>query len=68
MVLRFGFEVPKPILVPALATFCIIFPVVFFRFARSLWLSFDCYLDKVGAMEPRSESSQSEDKKDWKEN
>jgi uncharacterized protein (DUF983 family) len=28
MVLRFGFEVPKSLLIPALATFCVIFPVV----------------------------------------
>lgn len=62
MVLRFGLEMSKSVLIPVLATFCVIFPVVFFRYARSLWLSFDCYFDKVGAMEPRSETSESEDK------
>lgn len=60
--LRFGLQMSKSVLIPVLATFCVIFPVVFFRYARSLWLSFDCYFDKVGAMEPRSETPDSEDK------
>ena len=63
MVLRFGFEVSKSVLIPALASFCVIFPVVFFRYARSLWLSFDCYFDKTGAMESVSEREKSEDEK-----
>jgi hypothetical protein len=63
MVLRFGFEVPKSLLIPALATFCVIFPVVFFRYARSLWLAFDCYFDRTGAMESVSEDSKSDDEK-----
>jgi hypothetical protein len=41
--------------VPGLAAFCIIFPLVFFRYARSLWLSFDCWLDSQGAMDGRDE-------------
>ena len=61
MVLRFGFDVEKSVLIPVLAAFCVIFPVVFFRYARSLWLSFDCYFDKTGAMENTSESENSED-------
>ena len=63
MVLRFGFEVSKSVLIPALAAFCIIFPVVFFRYARSLWLSFDCYFDKTGAMERVPEREKSEDER-----
>ncbi len=63
MVLRFGLGVSKSLLIPALATFCVIFPVVFFRYARSLWLSFDCYFDRTGAMESVSEGEKSEDKK-----
>ncbi len=62
IVLRFGLQVSKSVLIPVLATFCVIFPVVFFRYARSLWLSFDCYFDKTGAMEPRSEAPESEHK------
>lgn len=38
-------------LLPGLIAFCLIFPLVFFRFARSLWLSLDCYIDRVGASE-----------------
>ena len=63
MVLRFGFEISKSLLIPVLATFCVIFPVVFFRYARSLWLSFDCYFDRTGAMESVSEPEKSEDEK-----
>ena len=28
--------------------FCILFPIWFFRYARSLWLGMDCYLDPSG--------------------
>ena len=61
--LRFGLEMPKSVLIPALAAFCVIFPVVFFRYARSLWLSFDCYFDRTGALESVSETEKSEDEK-----
>ena len=61
MVLRFGLGISKPVLIPALAAFCVIFPVLFFRYARSLWLSFDCYFDRTGAMESVTESEKSED-------
>ena len=61
MVLRFGFEVSKSLLIPALAAFCVIFPVLFFRYARSLWLSFDCYFDRTGAMDSVSEHENSPD-------
>jgi hypothetical protein len=53
--LRFGLGVSKSMVVPGLAAFCIIFPLVFFRYARSLWLSFDCWLDSQGAMDGRDE-------------
>jgi hypothetical protein len=51
-----------------LATFCVIFPVVFFRYARSLWLSFDCYFDRTGALEQRSEVTKEQDPESSKEN
>lgn len=63
MVLRFGFGVSKSVLIPVLATFCVIFPLVFFRYARSLWLSFDCYFDRTGAMESVSEPEKLDNKK-----
>lgn len=53
--LRFGLGVSKSVVVPGLAAFCIFFPLVFFRYARSLWLSFDCWLDSQGAMDGRDE-------------
>lgn len=61
MVLRFGFEISRSYLIPVLATFCVIFPVLFFRYARSLWLSFDCYFDRTGAMDSVSERENSTD-------
>ncbi len=61
VVLRIGMGLPKSSLIPALAAFCVIFPVVFFRYARSLWLSFDCYFDRIGALEGLSESEKSQD-------
>lgn len=56
VVMNFGLGWPKDRLLPGLLIFCLIFPLVFFRFARSLWLSLDCYFDRVGAAEalPRS--------------
>lgn len=56
VVMNFGLGWHKDRLLPGLLIFCLIFPLVFFRFARSLWLSLDCYLDRVGATEalPRS--------------
>jgi hypothetical protein len=68
IVLRFVFEIGKTWLIPGLATFCVIFPLVFFRYARSLWLSFDCYFDRTGAMERLSESKKEQHPKTSKEN
>lgn len=51
VVSRFGFRVSNSILLPLLLGFCAIFPLVFFRYARSLWLSLDCYFDRTGAEE-----------------
>ncbi|MCA9064094.1 MAG: DUF983 domain-containing protein [Planctomycetaceae bacterium] len=51
VVLQFGLGVPKTPVVIGIATFCVIFPLVFFRFARSLWLSIDCFIDRTGALE-----------------
>lgn len=51
VILHFGFRVSNGVLLPGLLTFCAIFPVVFFRYARSLWLSLDCCFDRTGAEE-----------------
>ncbi|HIE97530.1 MAG: hypothetical protein ABGZ23_21965 [Fuerstiella sp.] len=60
VVLHFGLGYTNGQLLPGLATFCLIFPLVFFRFARSLWLSLDCYIDRVGASEAMSGTRQAE--------
>jgi uncharacterized protein (DUF983 family) len=52
--LHFGLQWPKEKLLPWMLVFCGIFPLVFFRFARSLWLSLDCLFDRVGASEAMS--------------
>ena len=65
---RFGLGWDKQWLILGLATFCVLFPLVFFRYARSLWLSFDCYFDRTGAMESRSDSANEQDPFSSKEN
>jgi uncharacterized protein (DUF983 family) len=60
VLLHFGFECTNSQLLPGLVTFIAIFPLVFFRFARSLWLSLDCFLDRVGASEAMVGSRQAE--------
>jgi uncharacterized protein (DUF983 family) len=56
VVLHFGLGCANGQLLPGMVTFILIFPLVFFRFARSLWLSLDCYFDRVGASEAMSGS------------
>jgi len=68
IVLRFVLEIDKGWLIPGLATFCVLFPMVFFRYARSLWLSFDCYFDRTGALEMRQETGTERDPETSKEN
>lgn len=58
--LYFGFGWAKQTLLPGLLLFCGVFPLVFFRFARSLWLSFDCLFDRLGANEAVAETHQTE--------
>lgn len=60
VVLHFGFGCTNSQLLPGLVAFILIFPLVFFRFARSLWLSLDCYLDRVGASEAMAGTRQAE--------
>jgi uncharacterized protein (DUF983 family) len=57
ILLRFGLQVERWVLIPPLAVFCVIFPLVFFRYARSLWLSIDTFLDRQGALEQRDQDS-----------
>lgn len=64
VVLRFGLGWEKQLLLPGLLLFCLIFPLVFFRFARSLWLAFDCYFDRAGAYEAMSGSRPNENERE----
>ena len=43
--LHFGAGYSNRQLTPFLLTFCIAFPLLFFRYARAFWLGMDCYFD-----------------------
>ena len=43
--LYLGFDISPDVLLWPLAAFCLLFPLWFFRYARSLWLGFDVYFD-----------------------
>lgn len=45
MALHFGVEVSNRALTPPLIAYCIVVPVVLFRYARAWWLAMDCYFD-----------------------
>lgn len=46
MVLHFGFDLSNRQLAWPLAAFCVIFPILSFRYARALWLAIDCHIDR----------------------
>jgi uncharacterized protein (DUF983 family) len=48
VVLHFGFELTNRQLIAPLMTLVVVFPLVFFRWARSWWLAMDCYIDREG--------------------
>ncbi|HEX7448213.1 MAG TPA: DUF983 domain-containing protein [Pirellulales bacterium] len=43
--LYFATDLPGNTLLIGLTAFCVLFPLWFFRYARSLWLGFDQYFD-----------------------
>jgi uncharacterized protein (DUF983 family) len=45
LILHFGYNLPKEWLAPPLAAYCIVWPLLWFRYARALFLAFDCYFD-----------------------
>ena len=47
--LHFGVGLSHRALTPWLIAFCVLFPLFFFRYARSLWLAMDCYFDVTGS-------------------
>jgi hypothetical protein len=46
--LHFGVGWSNTSLAAPLAGFCMLFPLYFFRYARSLWLAIDYYVDPTG--------------------
>ncbi len=44
--LYFGYGISPDVQLWPLATFCVVFPLIFFRHARALWLGMDVYFDK----------------------
>ena len=57
LILHFGYDVPKEWLAPPLAAYCVLWPLFWFRYARSLFLAFDCFFD---ASDFESEDGESE--------
>ena len=49
--------IPADVLLWSLAAFCLLFPIWFFRYARSLWIALDLYFDPVQARELHDGSS-----------
>lgn len=47
-VLMFGFEIPNERLLWGGLAFCVLFPLCFFRHARSFWMAFDQFFDPSG--------------------
>jgi uncharacterized protein (DUF983 family) len=47
VLLSFGAGIDKVSLIAPIGLFIVIFPMVFFRFARSFWLGIDCFLDSA---------------------
>jgi uncharacterized protein (DUF983 family) len=64
VLLHFGFGWSNQILMPGLMVFCVFFPLVFFRYARSLWLALDCFFDRLGAQQVIAASQQSESRRE----
>jgi len=54
MGLHFGLELSNAVLAIPLGLYCLLVPLVVFRYARAWWLAMDCYFDVTGAEEDRS--------------
>ncbi len=49
MMLHFGFDLSNRAVTPWLVAYFLTVPLLFFRYARSLWLALDCFYDAEGA-------------------
>lgn len=48
IVFHFVLDYPNVYVLPPIIAFCVVFPAVFLRYARSYWLALDCYFDPEG--------------------
>ena len=48
MALHYGLGISNEILTAPLFAYCLLMPIMIFRYARSWWLAMDCYCDPVG--------------------
>lgn len=60
IILHFGYGISKDWLVPPLAVYCVLWPLFWFRYARALWLAFDCYFDPTDFADDESSSDESD--------
>jgi hypothetical protein len=51
MVFHFGMQISNQVLAGPLIAYCVIVPLVLFRYARSWWLAMDCYFDPTSFAE-----------------
>jgi uncharacterized protein (DUF983 family) len=54
MGLHFGLGYSNELLAIPLGAYCVIVPLILFRYARAWWLAMDCYLDTTGLTEGQS--------------
>ena len=48
MGLHYGAEISNEVLTGPLIVYCVVMPIVLFRYARAWWLAMDCYCDPTG--------------------
>lgn len=53
MGLHFGLGYSNDVLAIPLGLYCVVMPLILFRYARAWWLAMDCYLDATGMKEGR---------------
>lgn len=48
MGLHYGAELSNEVLIVPLSVYCLVMPIILFRYARAWWLAMDCYCDPTG--------------------
>jgi uncharacterized protein (DUF983 family) len=48
MILRYVMDISNSVLIGPLTVYCVVMPIILFRYARSWWLAMDCYCDPTG--------------------